>query len=254
MKETGNFRVQGGWIMYKGIMMALVLLLTGSFCTWGFAQTPEDTLKKTFPKLTFDSIHPSNIKGIYEVTSGNNVFYFAPETESLIIGEIITKDGRNLTRERQQEVLSHHIKSKIKDIPVQKAVTIGKGTHQIIEITDPDCPYCRKASEFFSKRTDVTRHVFFYPLSTHPKATDKVLYIFCAKDRAKAYDEVMTGKLDNGAFKTCDAPEARELLKIHQDTANHLEIRGTPFFFVDRQTAVFGADIPRLETLLGTGQ
>jgi predicted DsbA family dithiol-disulfide isomerase len=51
-------------------------------------------------------------------------------------------------------------------------------------------------------------------------------------------------------FKICEGPQAKELLKAHRDVAARLGIRGTPFFFIDGQTAVFGADIPRLEKLL----
>ena len=237
--------------MRKIITTVLVFILTGLFCTSGFAQTPEESLKKTFPQIKFDNITPSNVKGIYEVIYQNGILYYAPEVETIIVGDMIAKDGRNLTQDKQQEILTKNITEKIKGIPSEKAVSIGKGKHAVMEITDPDCPYCRRASEFFSKRTDVTRQIFFYPLSSHPKAADKVLYIFCAKDRAKAYEEAMTGKLDDMTFKICEDPQAQELLKAHKDVAEGLGVRGTPFFFVDGQTAVFGADIPRLEKLLG---
>ncbi|MCX5854449.1 MAG: DsbC family protein [Deltaproteobacteria bacterium] len=236
--------------MRKIIITVLVFILTGLFFTSGFAQTPEESLKKAFPKLKFQSLQPSNIKGVYEVIYPNGILYYAPEVESIIVGDIIARDGRNLTQDKQQEILTKNIKEKLKDIPLQKALSIGKGKHTVMEITDPDCPYCRRASEFFSKRTDVTRQIFFYPISSHPKAADKVLYVFCAKDRAKAYEEAMSGKLDDMTFKICEDTQARELLKTHKDVAERLGVRGTPFFFVDGQTAVFGADIPRLEKLL----
>ena len=238
----------------KMITAALFFILTVLFSTMGFAQTPEESLKKAFPRLKFDEISPSSIKGIYEVIMPNGVLYYSPETESLIVGEIIARGDRNLTQEKNEEIRTKNIKEKIKGISFDKAVSIGKGKHTVMEITDPDCPYCRRASEFFSKRTDVTRQVFFYPLSSHPKAADKVLYIFCAKDRAKAYEEAMTGKLDDMTFKICEDPQARELLKTHKDVAERLGVRGTPFFFVNGQTAVFGADIPRLEKLLRDGK
>ncbi|MEI8172502.1 MAG: DsbC family protein [Deltaproteobacteria bacterium] len=237
--------------MRKIITTVLVFILTGLFFTSGFAQTPEESLKKAFPKIKFQSLQLSNIKGVYEIISGNEILYYYPETESIIVGEIITRDGRSLTREKQQEVLSKNVREKLKDIPLQKAVSIGKGKHRILEITDPDCPYCRRASDFFSKRTDVTRDIFFYPMPMHPQAKDKVLYILCAKDRAKAYEEAMSGKLDDVTLKTCEEPQATELLNIHKDIAERLGLKGTPFFFVDGQTAVFGADIPQLEKLLG---
>jgi len=238
----------------KMITAALFFMMTGLLTVPGFAQTPEESLKKAFPRLIFDNLSPSNIKGIYEVITPNGVLYYSPETESLIVGEIIARGDRNLTQEKNQEILTASIKGKMKDIPLDKAVIIGKGKHTVMEITDPDCPYCRRASEFFSRRTDVTRQVFFYPLSSHPTAADKVLYIFCAKDKTKAYEEAMTGKLDDMKFTICEDPQARELLKTHKGVAERLGVRGTPFFFVDGHTAVFGADVPRLEKLLRDGK
>jgi len=240
--------------MHKMFTAVLVFILTMAFFTTGFAQTPEESLKKAFPDIKVDGIQPLNIKGLYEVVSGGRILYYSPETDTIILGQIFTKDGRSLTRERQQEIAANLIKAKMKDVPLNKSVSIGKGKHVIIEITDPDCPYCRKASEFFSKRTDTTRHVFFYPLPSHPKAKDKVLYIFCAEDRAKAYEEVMSGKLDKMDFKPCENSQANELLKTHKGVADLLGITGTPFFFVDGQAAIFGADMPQLEKLLRNGK
>ena len=240
--------------MRKILMFILIFIITGMLLTTGFAQTPEESLKKSFPKLKIDSIQPSTIKGIYEVVTNNKIIYYSSEADSLIVGEIITKEGQNLTSQRQQALLSGEITKKFKDIPLQKAISIGKGKHIVIEITDPDCPYCRRASEFLSKRTDLTRHIFFYPLPMHPKSADKVLYIFCAKDKAQAYEDAMTGKLDDMTFKPCEDPQARERLKDHKNVVDLLEVRGTPFFFVDGKTAVFGADIPQLERLLRDGK
>jgi len=235
----------------KMMMVVFIFIVTGVFFSMALAQTPEESMKKTFPNIKYDSIQPSNIKGLYEVIVGGEILYFSPEAESIIAGEIITKDGRYITREKQQELQTKAISAKMKDIPLDKAVTIGKGKHVIIEVTDPDCPFCRKASGFLLKQTDVTRHVFFYPLPMHPQAKDKALYILCAKDKAKAYEEAMTGKLDDMTFKSCnDDVQAQEILKAHNELAEKLEIRGTPFFFVDGKHAIFGADIPQLEQLL----
>ncbi|MCX5836564.1 MAG: hypothetical protein NTX62_06280 [Deltaproteobacteria bacterium] len=106
----------------KMITVALFFILTGVFLTPGFAQTPGESLKKAFPRLQFDSISPSNIKGIYEVIMPNGVLYYSPETESLVVGEIIAKDGRNLTQDKQQEILTKSIRGKMKDIPSRESI------------------------------------------------------------------------------------------------------------------------------------
>jgi thiol:disulfide interchange protein DsbC len=121
----------------------------------------------------------------------------------------------------------------------------------VIEITDPDCDFCRKASEYFTKRKDVTRHVFLYALPMHTNAEAKIRYIFCAKDRAKAYEEAMTGKLDDMKFKPCDDVAAAELVKAHKEIGDKAGVQGfgTPMFLINGQ-AVRGFNMPLIEKIL----
>jgi len=211
------------------------------------AATPEESFRKSFPNLRADSIRPAGVNGLYEVVSGNQVLYYAPGPEYLIYGPMITREGRNLTEERVLEIMERGLKG----VPLEKALRIGAGPHQIIEITDPDCTFCRKASAFLSGRNDVTRHVFFFPLSIHPNAEAKVRQIFCAEDRAKVYEETMAGKLDDMKFTPCKTAAVEELLKAHKEIVARIGVTGTPLFLIDGQV-VFGADIPRMEKLLGS--
>jgi len=211
------------------------------------AATPEESFRKSFPNLRAESIRPAGVNGLYEVVSGNQVLYYAPGPEYLIYGPMITREGRNLTEERVLEIMERGLKG----VPLEKALRIGAGPHQIIEITDPDCTFCRKASAFLSGRNDVTRHVFFFPLSIHPNAEAKVRQIFCAEDRAKVYEETMAGKLDDMKFTPCKTAAVEELLKAHKEIVARIGVTGTPLFLIDGQV-VFGADIPRMEKLLGS--
>lgn len=207
----------------------------------------EDTFKKTFPRVPFDSIKTTNMKGVYEVWRGSDLIYFMADPGYLFIGDIISKDGRSLTEEKKAELAS----AKAKNLPLEKAIKIGNGKNTIVEFTDPDCPYCRKASEFLEQKKDlVTRYVFFFPLPMHPDAENKVKYVFCAEDKAKAYEDAMKGKLDDQKYAKCDKPEAVELLKVHKELANSVGINGTPFFIVNGKKAVTGANTPEIEAAL----
>ena len=125
---------------------------------------------------------------------------------------------------------------------------IGSGPHKVIEFSSPDCSYCRKASAYFAGRNDVTRYVFFMPLS--PATIGKIKYVFCAADPAKAYEEAMTGHLDDGKFTVCNKKEVDDLQVKHEKLAQSLGIDSTPFFFIDGEI-VQGADIPAIEKLIG---
>ncbi len=213
------------------------------------AQTPEDLFKKDFPKISYQSFKPSNIPGLYEVSVEDRILYYSPAAYSIIFGEIIFKDGKNLTQERETEIMV----SKIKDIPLEKALKIGNGKNTVIEFTDPDCPFCRKGSKFLSTRADTTRYIFFVPLPSHPDSAPKVRYILCAQDKEKAYADAMSGKLDNMKFELCTDPKVDEMVKAQEEIGQRIGISATPTYFING-VPIRGADIQAITKLLPQAQ
>jgi thiol:disulfide interchange protein DsbC len=226
-------------------LCVLMVIITGAPL---LAATPEESFRKSYPKYPLESITPTAVPGIYEIVVAGKIGYYAPGTEYIFTGSIMTPDGKNLTEERTMAMVGQ----KVKAAPLKKALKIGSGPHKVIEITDPDCSYCRTASAFLAGRKDVTRYIFFYPLSIHPNAEAKIRQIFCAKDQAKAYEEAMTGKLDDMKFTPCKSSEADNLLKAHKEIGTQIGMpgAGTPLFLIDGQT-VIGANIPLMEKILG---
>ena len=227
----------------SSLLFAAVIIITLAIGTASFAQSPEESLRKNFPQVVFEKMTPSPIAGVYEVVMKNNVIYYAPDAQLIIAGELFTKDNRSLTQERRMEIL----RTKQKEIPLDKGMKMGSGTHTVIEFSNPDCSYCRRASAFLAGQSDITRYVFFLPFS--PQSERKVKYILCAADKAKAYEEAMTGKLDDEKFTVCDDKEVLDLVKAHRTAAQNMGINATPFFFIDGQV-VEGANMPVLEKLL----
>ena len=228
----------------KVLFALLALLLLPAATLW--AATTEESFRKSYPGIRADSIRPAPVAGLYEVVSGSRILYYVPGPEYLISGEIMTPDRRSLTEERILEIMGQ----KLKEISLDKALKIGSGPHTVIEITDPDCTYCRKASAFLSQRSDLTRYVFLFPLAMHPNAEAKARYILCAKDGREAYEEAMTGKLDDMKFPPCQDAAAEERLKAHREVGQRVDVSGTPLFLIDGQV-VGGANIPLMEKILG---
>jgi thiol:disulfide interchange protein DsbC len=211
---------------------------------------PETAFRKAFPQLPVDSITDSQINGLYEIVSGQNIFYFYPEKDMLIVGDIYTKAGQNITGEKKRELkakLQAKALEKLKDLPLERAVKVGSGPKTVIEFTDPDCPYCRRASETLKSRTDITRYVFLAPMA-HPNAITKVHYILSAKDQEKAYHEMMEGK-PVPASSTEYTKEIKDQAAQHMEFARSLGIDGTPTFFINGQQVV-GADMEKINSLL----
>jgi thiol:disulfide interchange protein DsbC len=208
-------------------------------------ENPVDQFSKMMPNTTIDGFGPTPIPGLFEVTAGDQIFYFSP-TGHLVFGEIWTSDGRSLTGERREQAVAE----KLKRLPLQKALTIGNGPHQIIEFTDPDCPFCRKLDEFLADRSDVTRHVFLYPLEgLHPKAAAKARFVLCSEDQEKALKDVYSGKWDNADLPPLADSCQETLLDEHLQLGGMLGVRGTPSIWVDG-IRIKGADLAAIAALL----
>ena len=234
-------------LMVGGLMMFIVTAAGFSMANDNL-RTEKETLMKTFPNMKLDGFRESPLKGLYEITAGEQVFYFSPEGY-LFFGEIWTKDGKNLTVEMREKVVAERINS----LPLDKALKIGNGPKKVIEFTDPDCPYCRKVDSFLSKRTDVTRYVYFVPLRRiHPDAEKKARYILSQPDRDKAFHDVFEGVLDRKPISITDDAQQHQLEEMEKIAAG-LGVRGTPALWIDG-AHVNGADIQRITGLLDKGK
>ncbi len=226
-------------------LCALLLLFVLPACGNAQNLSPEETLRKNFPKINFESVKPTQIKGIYEVQSGNQILYFMPEAEVIIAGSIITKDGVNLTRESNLKRMA----AKMADLPLGDALKIGRGKTKVVKFTDPNCPYCRQAFQYFAGRKDVTLYVFLIPLSQDSER--KIKHIFCSGNREKAYEEALSGKLDgNASLNLCQDQKIDELINNHRQIAQQAGVRATPTFYI-KGKAVDGFDKKMLEDIIG---
>ena len=136
-------------------------------------------------------------------------------------------------------------------IDLSKALVIGNGPKKVLEFTDPDCPFCRKASAYFHNRADVTRYIFFNPLKMHPNARPKAQYILSGKDKARLYHEVMSGMVDR--IDPASLPVTSAGIKLQEEQqaiAHKTGIDATPTFMIMGRI-VEGFDQVKIEELLG---
>jgi len=211
-------------------LLALLLLAVPAF-----ALSPEKEVKEAgtrlhhlYPAIPVTAIGRTPIAGLFEVVDNkDNIFYFSPATGCLIAGEIYAPGGRNLTRERYAQIMS----AKYDQIPLDQGLKIGSGPNIVVEVTDPDCPYCRNGAAWLAQRKDVTRYVFFTPLThIHPDSEKKARFILSSPHPAETYQDVMDGLYDdkplpkfkdNGRF-------AKQLAIIKK-----LGTKGTPNYWVN---------------------
>jgi thiol:disulfide interchange protein DsbC len=230
--------------MKKLTVTLLCVLFLFPFYVFAKDMPVAEKFKQSLPKNNFDSITPTSIKGLYEVYTGNQIYYYMPKDDVIFYGSLVSKDGTNLTRESNSKKMA----KKMAKIPLDSALKIGNGKTTVVEFMDPNCYHCRQAYKFFSKRQDVTLFVFFFPLSK--ESGDKIKHILCSKDAPKMYDDVLNGKFDNNAtLNICTDKKVDETVKTHMQLASQAGVRATPLFYIKGQI-MEGFDPPVIEKLL----
>ena len=66
----------------------------------------------------------------------------------------------------------------------------GNGKRKVAVFEDPNCGYCKRFERDLQKVDNVTVYMFLYPI-LGPDSTDKSRNIWCAKDKAKAWLDLM---------------------------------------------------------------
>jgi thiol:disulfide interchange protein DsbC len=160
--------------------------------------------------------------GLYEVILGTDVLYVDVNVNYVIAGRVIeARTRKDLTQKRRDELMKVDFKS----LPLDQAVKMvrGNGARVFVTFEDPNCPYCKKLYKDMRGLTDVTIYTFLYPILSQD-SFDKSKNIWCAKDRAAAWDEFMTeNKVPPAADGDCKHP-LQQVLALGQK----LDVTGTP--------------------------
>jgi thiol:disulfide interchange protein DsbC len=228
-----------------------LLLATGLIASCVGAQNSvEATIKKNIePRLggaKIDSIKETPYGGLYELRVAGDIMYTDKKGEYLMIGHVYdAKTTRDLTSERIQEIN----KIKFSDLPLISAIkqVKGDGKRVIAVFEDPNCGYCKRLRQTTLKNLDnVTIYTFMYNILADDSFV-KSKNIWCAPDRAKAWDDWMiNGKAAPTAPASCENPNDK-IVALGQQ----LKITGTPAIFFADGTRIPGAvDLPTLEKKL----
>ena len=218
-------------------MLASLLALASLSTSPVFAQ--EATIRKNLserltnlPKI--DEVSKTPMNGLYEVRMGNEVMYSDAEGNFLIQGALIdVKQKRNLTEERMEKLSA----IPFDQLPLKTAFTQvrGNGKRKLAVFADPNCGYCKRFEKDLQKLDNVTIYHFLYPiLGDDSKVKSK--NIWCAKDKAKAWNDWMI----NGtppATANCDASAVDTIVEFGKKQ----RITGTPMLLFTDGTRVPGA-------------
>ena len=189
------------------------------------------------------------IGGLYEVLVGGELYYVDAAVNFVIVGTMFDPRTReNLTQKR----LDTALKVDFKSLPMDRAIKTsrGNGSRVIVTFEDPNCPYCKKLWQNMAEMKDVTIYTFLYPILS-AESNEKSRAIWCAKDRAAAWDQYMVGgKAPAAAPDSCKDP-----LEQNVALGKSLGISGTPtIIFADGTRAAGALPVPMIEQRIATAK
>lgn len=194
------------------------------------------SLAERMPSLTVENINPSEIKGLYEVMAGANIFYVSVDGRYLIQGrmfDLVAK--KDLTEEKLALAKAALINAVSKEDMIIFKAPIEKYVINIF--TDIDCGYCRKLhaeiDQYMAEGITV-QYLFFPRAGKGSDAYKKAVSVWCADDRNAA----LTASKSNTnppAEKTCKNP-----VDAHMALGDELGVRGTPMMITPAGTVYPG--------------
>jgi thiol:disulfide interchange protein DsbC len=209
-------------MMFK---ILLTLLLTVSLAHAAEADKTtaalKDTLKKNYEQLIgpVDQVNKSPMPGLYEVVTGDHIFYIDKNAQYLIDGQLFDlKARKNLTEARSRVLFAVDFSKLPLDLAMKKVK--GDGSRKMAYFTDPNCGYCKKLEQELKSVDNVTLYLFLYPI--FEGSTEKVQGIWCSDNKVKAWDDLMLNGIQPAPGK-CEVPSSRVLALGRQ-----LKVNGTP--------------------------
>jgi len=195
-------------------------------------------IAKRIPQLEqIDEVTKTAIPGIYEIrVNGAEVYYTDSKGEHLFQGNLFaTKNMRNLTEERINKLTA----VKFDTLPFKDAFTIvrGNGKRKVAVFEDPNCGYCKRFERDLQKIDNVTVYMFLYPV-LGVDSTEKSKAIWCAKDKAQAWQDWMVRDQPVApASAMCDTT----VLTRNLEFGRKYRIQGTPTLLFEDGNRVPGA-------------
>ncbi len=203
------------------------------------AQAQEAAIRKNLserlpniPKI--DEVSKTPMSGLYEVRMGGDIMYSDAEGNFLIQGNLIdVRQKRNLTEERVDKLSA----VPFEQLPLKNAFNQvrGNGKRKLVVFADPNCGYCKRFEKDLQKLDNVTISHVLYPILGEDSKT-KSKNIWCAKDKAKAWNDWMINGMAP-ASASCDTAA----IEANVEFGKKSRITGTPTLFFADGTRVVGA-------------
>jgi len=175
---------------------SVLIIAVFVFSKLGFTTMTKEKLLESAPQLKKSlesareevSIEAVNeMDSFYEVVlkvrGEKKILYLTKDFKYMILGSLIDRDNKNITKERLKELN----KIDISTLPLKDALVYknGNGTKKIVVFVDPFCPHCKNLINYLKQQKDFTLYMFIFPLSQ--KSEEAGIKILCSPNPLDAY-------------------------------------------------------------------
>jgi len=245
------------------LLLILAFLIGPTNTLAGETQIPKDRIMTLLKAVYLDQgvvkIVPSEIPNMYQVLLKTNevIYVYDQNPPYLIIGRILRYTPGLIPpiEDIAEKLVNEEIMSLVPELK-KLAIKIGNGPVEVIEIVDPDCPFCKQLHDLLKQfRNDVTRYVILYPLlPIHPDAKDKSIWILMSEgEEASRFeavmDRVVEGKItDEKIRSSSEYAKAHERLSVMMKTVKPF-VQGTPMVIIGEKV-IRGFSEPQIKQLI----
>jgi thiol:disulfide interchange protein DsbC len=154
----------------------------------GEAAQVKKLVEQKFEGATVGSVTRSPYLGLYEAQFDDQIVYTDAKVAYIFVGAVYdAATKKNLTEAKLRERSRVAFDSLPLDLAIKKVK--GSGARRLAIFSDADCPFCARLENELKGIDNVTIYTFLYPIDQlHPDSARKSRIIWCAPDRAKAWD------------------------------------------------------------------
>ncbi|WP_347989290.1 bifunctional protein-disulfide isomerase/oxidoreductase DsbC [Methylomonas sp. AM2-LC] len=187
------------------------------------------TINSFIPDSKVESIKPSEIPGLYEVSVGASIYYVSDDGKYLMQGQMIDAVAKkNITESKLSDVRKHALDR----VGVDKMIVFKpeNSKHQVSVFTDIDCGYCRKLhSEMdqYMEQGITVRYLFFPRAGKGSDSYKKAISVWCASDKQKALTAAKKGE-------TLEAKNCENPINEHMQLGEDFGMNGTPMIITEK--------------------
>jgi thiol:disulfide interchange protein DsbC len=204
-------------------LLGLLCLLAVPASAGDASEQVRASLRVLIPHLKVDSVRPTPIANLYEVTFGSHIIYVTADGKYMVQGRITDLETRESITGRRQQALK---KAVIDRLDEKDMIIYGDKDlpYTVTVFTDIDCGFCRRLHsqiEEYNRLGIRIRYLAFPRAEPGSPSERAAVAVWCADDRKAAMTRAKQGK--PVPYRDCKNP-----VRAEYELGEDFGVSGTP--------------------------